>query len=99
LVAAGGLVFDAMTPQVVSVTVIYVSMVLIGIWFSRSEASLGIALLATPLIIVGYWITIPDGSPVWVGMMNRGLAVAGVWLTAVFVWHIRVVEQKLGAAD
>jgi two-component sensor histidine kinase len=27
--------------------------------------------------------------------MNRALAVGTVWMTAIFVWHIRVLEQKL----
>lgn len=28
------------------------------------------------------------------GRYHRGLSIASVWLTAVFVWHIRVLEQK-----
>jgi hypothetical protein len=94
LVAAGALIFDVLTPQVVSVTVGYVGLVLIGYWLPDPRAALALALLATPLIIVGHWISIPESTPEWQSWMNRGSSVGSVWLTAVFVWRIRVLEQK-----
>jgi two-component sensor histidine kinase len=96
MVAAGALAFDAVTPEVISVTLFYVAVVLIGFWFPQPKAALALGLLATPLIIIGYWITIPESEfswGGWEGVMNRGLSIATVWLTAVFVWHIRVLEQ------
>ena len=95
LVAAGAMIFDVMTPQVVSVTLFYVGVVLIGFWFPQSKAALALALLATPLIIVGYWMAIPEGRVVWEAWLNRSLSVCSVWLTAIFVWRIRVLQQKL----
>jgi len=104
VVAAGALAFDAVTPEVISVTLFYVAVVLIGFWFPQPKAALALGLLATPLIIVGYWITIPESELSWggwEGVMNRALSIATVWLTAVFVWHIRVLEQarKQGEAQ
>jgi PAS domain S-box-containing protein len=95
LAAAGALIFDALTPQVVSVTAVYVGLVLIGYWLPGPRAALALALLATPLIIIGQWISIPESTPEWQGWMNRGTSIGGVWLTAVFVWRIRVLEQKM----
>jgi PAS domain S-box-containing protein len=95
LVAAGALIFDALTPQVVSVTAAYVGLVLIGYWLPGPRAALALALLATPLIIIGQWMSIPETTPEWQGWMNRGSSIGAVWLTAVFVWRIRVLEQKL----
>jgi PAS domain S-box-containing protein len=95
LVAAGGLIFDALTPQVVSVTVFYVVLVLIGYWLPQPKAALALALLATPLVIIGHWVSIPEYTPEWQSWLNRGVSVGGIWLTAVFVWRIRVLEQKL----
>jgi PAS domain S-box-containing protein len=92
---AAALIFDAMTLQVVSVTLFYVSLVLIGFWFPQPKAALALALLASPLIIVGYWLAIPDSAPAWEGWINRGLSICSVWLTAIFVWYIRVLGQKL----
>src|SRR5262249_4503034 len=49
----------------------------------------------TPLIIIGHWISIPESTPELQSWMNRGISIGSVWLTAVFVWRIRVLEQKL----
>jgi PAS domain-containing protein len=99
LAAASGLIFDAMTPEIISVTLFYVSVVLVGYWFPQPNAALALALLATPLIIVGHWITIPGETPDWEAWLNRGLAVGTVWLAAAFVCYIRVLEQKLHASN
>lgn len=98
LAAAGGLIFDAMTPEIISVTLFYVSVVLVGYWFPQPKAALVLALLAAPLIIIGRWITIPNGVPDWEAWLNRGLSIGTVSLTAVFVWYIRVLEHKLQAS-
>jgi PAS domain S-box-containing protein len=95
LVAAGALIFDAFTPEVISVTAFYVGMVLIGYWLPQPKAALALALLATSLIIIGYWISIPESTLAWESWTNRGLSIGSVWLTAVFVWRIRILEQKL----
>jgi PAS domain S-box-containing protein len=97
LAAAGGLIFDAITLEIISVGLFYVGVVLVGYWFPQPKAALALALLATPLIIIGYWISIPSGAPGWEAWLNRSLAVGVVWLTAFFVWYIRILEQKLHA--
>jgi PAS domain S-box-containing protein len=95
LVAASGLVFDALTPRVVSVTMFYVGVVLVGFWLPQPKAPLALALLTTPLIIIGYWLSIPDPTPAWESWVNRGLSIGSVWLAAVFVWRFRILEKKL----
>jgi two-component sensor histidine kinase len=95
LVAAGGLAFDTVTPQIISVGIFYVGIVLIGFWFPKPKAALALALFATPLIVVGYWIAVPDNTPAWEAWLDRALTVGTVWMTAIFVWHIRVLEQRL----
>jgi PAS domain S-box-containing protein len=93
--AAGALIFDMFTPQTVSVTAVYVGLVLIGYWLHDKRSALALALLATPLIIIGHWISIPSDAPEWESWMNRGISIGSVWLTAVFVWRIRVLEREL----
>jgi PAS domain S-box-containing protein len=94
LVAAAGLILDASTPHVVSVTAVYVLLVLIGYWLPDPKAALALALLATPLIIIGHWISITDSTPEWEGWVNRGDTIGSVWLTAFFVWRIRDLERE-----
>jgi two-component sensor histidine kinase len=81
----------------IAVGLFYVAIVLTGFWFPKPRAALALALVATPLIIIGYWLTIPDNAPPWAAWTNRALAIGTVWLTAAFVMHIRVLEQKLQA--
>jgi hypothetical protein len=42
-----------------------------------------LALVATLLIIAGFWVTIPDEAPAWEAWLNRALAIGTVWMTAV----------------
>lgn len=93
--AASGLIFDALAPEIISVTLFYVSVVLVGYWFPQPKAALVLALLAAPLVIIGRWTTIPDGVPDSEAWLNRGLTICTVSMVAVFVWYIRVLEQRL----
>jgi PAS domain S-box-containing protein len=83
-----------LTPHVVSVTAVYVLLVLVGYWLPNPKAALALALLATLLIIIGHWISIPDSTPEWEGWVNRGDSIGSVWLTAFFVWRIRHLERE-----
>jgi two-component sensor histidine kinase len=95
LIAAGALMFDALTPEIISVGIFYVALVFLGFWFPEPKATLALGGLATLLTIVGHWITIPDNTPEWQGWLNRTLAVATIWLAAAFVWRIRTLENQL----
>jgi PAS domain S-box-containing protein len=95
LVAASALILEASTPQVISVTPGYVGLVLVGYWLPGPRAPLALALLATLLIVIGHWVSITENTSEWESWLNRGSSIAAVWLTAAFVWRIRVLEQKL----
>jgi PAS domain S-box-containing protein len=89
------MIFDAWTPQVVSVTAGYVGLVIVGYWLPQPKAALALALLATPLIIIGHAISPPSIASEWESWANRGDTIGSVWLTAFFIWRIRVLEQAL----
>jgi PAS domain S-box-containing protein len=89
------MIFDTLTPQSFSVTVIYVGLVLVGYWLRDPRSPLALALLATPLIIIGHWTSIPTSVPEWESWGNRGDTIGSVWLAAFFVWRIRVLEREL----
>ncbi len=95
LVAAGAMISDVLTPQSFSVTAVYVGLVLVGYWLRDPRSALALALLATPLIIIGHWTSIPDVVPEWESWANRGDTIGCVWLTAFFIWRIRVLELRL----
>lgn len=95
LIAIIGLFLDEVTPQMVSVGVFYVAAVLTGFWFPKRTAALALALLATFLIVVAYWITTPDPGTVLEAWTNRILTIGTVWLTSLFVWYIRALQARL----
>src|SRR5215467_4826949 len=95
LTGAAALIFDALTPQAVSVTAVYVGLVLVGYWLRDPRSALALALLATPLIIIGHWTSIPDIAPKWESWANRGDTIGSVWLAAFFIWRIRVLQREL----
>ncbi len=97
LIAIAGLLFDAATPQMVSSGTFYAGLVLFGAWFAHVRAALVLATIGTLLIIIGYWIAIPDEAPEWEAWSNRALEIATVWMTGMFVWRIRVLDQRLQA--
>jgi PAS domain-containing protein len=68
---------------------------LIGYGLRDPRSALALALLATPLIIIGFWTSIPDIAPTWESWANRSDTIGSVWLTAVFVWRIRTLDQEL----
>src|SRR5262249_4663085 len=43
----------------------------------------------------GHWTSIPSTVPEWESWANRASSIGAVWLTAVFVWRIRILEQEL----
>lgn len=95
LIAAAALLFDTMTSRVVAVDFFYVAILLVAFWYPSPKAPLILAPLASILIIVGLWLAIPDNVPMWENWLNRLSAIATVWLTALFVWYIRLLGQKL----
>jgi len=95
VIGACALIFDALTPQTVSVGIFYVGMILISFWFTQPRAAFALALLATFLIILGIWITIHDDTPMWVVLLDRLLSICTIWMAAVFVYHIHVLQQRL----
>ena len=51
LLGIGALMFDAMTPQIISVGLLYVGLVLLGFWHPNPRDVFALALVATLLII------------------------------------------------
>ena len=62
----------------------YIFFVLTGKLFPKREHTLLLALIATLLIVVGYYYS-PEGGLDWVVITNRVLAVFAIWLTALTV--------------
>ncbi len=91
---AAFLVFDLSLPLGVAGGVPYVALVLVGLWTPGQRYVLGLAAIATALIVLGYFYS-PSGGVAWVVLANRALAVFAIWITALLIAHRKQAEVQL----
>jgi PAS domain S-box-containing protein len=91
------LIIDASTPLGVNVPAFNVILVLAAIWMPWRSAAVVLAIVATLLTIIGYFISgVPDA---WVTshapVVNRCIAIVVVWVAAVLVMLQKATRQRL----
>jgi PAS domain-containing protein len=92
------LVFDVSVPLGVAGGVPYVALVILGIWFPERRYVFILAFIGTALAIVGYFVS-PEGGVQWVVLVNRGLAVFAIWVTAFLISYLKRKESALRASE
>jgi PAS domain S-box-containing protein len=98
LVIAGAiLALDAATPLGVADPMLYIVLVLAGLWSPRPAYSFILAAAATVLAVVGYYLSPPGGIP-WIGATNRVFAVFAVWVAAALVCRQKKIDVALRRA-
>lgn len=88
LLAAGVFVFDIVMPPGYAVPLLYLVVVLAGLWAPRMASALEFAGGATGLILVGVFVGARGGSPAQ-GVFNRAMAVAACWIAAAVITRER----------
>jgi len=85
---------DLTLPLGVAVPMAYVGPVLLTLWLSRHSDTLAAAAVSTVLTVCGALASPPEDAVLWIGVVNRSLAVAIVWTTAALVLlHKRAAED------
>lgn len=87
-------VVDISFPLGVAAPMIYVTPVLISLWSSRRRFTYLVAAGATVLTILGFFIPSPDGV-IWMGLLNRALALSMIWVTAVLVLLYKQAQEEI----
>ncbi len=77
---AGTFALDILFPLGVAAPMAYVAPVLISLWASRRRFTYLAGGGGTVLTILGYLISPLDGV-VWIGLLNRALALCMIWIT------------------
>jgi len=90
--AFGVFVFDLVMPLGFAGGVPYVVLVLLSLFSPRQRLAYPIAGISSCLTVLGYFLSPVGGIP-WVVLMNRGLALGVIWLTAVLVDRYRFATQ------
>jgi len=97
LIALAICILDTQFPLGVADGVLYVALVLIGLLARDHRLILGGAIAGTILGIFGFFIS-PPGAELWMVIVNRGLSIFVIWMTAYLcLWQQRS-EKKIQEA-
>ncbi len=96
-IALGLSIIDAATPTGVNAAAFNVILVLAAIWIPWRTAAVVLAMAATLLIVIGYFISdVPDA---WIAshtpVLNRGIAIVVVWIAAVLILIQKATRKRL----
>ena len=89
------LAFDLFCPLSVASGVLYVALVLIGLWSPWRYYVYLMAMLGSLLVVIGHYVS-PEGIH-WVDPVNRSLAIFVIWITAFLGIRIYDSEGNLRA--
>ena len=85
--ALASFTLDLITPLGIAGGVPYVLVVITGWWFKSRFVTLVLAFASTILIVLGYSFS-PAGGVGWIVLINRGYAIAAVWIVAILLLKI-----------
>jgi PAS domain S-box-containing protein len=94
VIAIGIFLFDIEMPLGVAVTALYGVVVMLGLFVRTPQYPLAASLVVTLLTVVGAWLS-PPGGDVLQGIVNRGLTLIGIWVTAWLVAGYTRVGREL----
>lgn len=94
ILATGIFAFDIEMPLGVAVTALYGVVVMLGLFVRMPQYPLGASLVVTLLTVTGAWLS-PPGGDVLLGIVNRGLTLIGIWVTAWLVAGYTRVGREL----
>ncbi|MFA5904656.1 MAG: hypothetical protein WC836_12040 [Desulfobacula sp.] len=86
-------IIDLFTPLGVADGVSYISVVLVSLWSTRKNFTLMVSVLSSILTIAGYYLS-PPGGELWKVLMNRGLALFAIWVTAFITLQRKAMDEK-----
>ncbi len=94
LLASAIFAFDLLLPLGVAAGVPYVALVLLGWRFKKPRSIYFLAAASSVLTITGYLLSAEGGSH-WMVLVNRGLALFVIWITAVLISEARSAQKAL----
>lgn len=87
--------FELLAPASIAVGVLYAPLVLFSIWFSPRYTPFVFAGIASALMLIGTIFLLNSEVPDRVALLNRGLSILAIWITAVFVYLQKINAEEL----
>lgn len=97
LLQVGVLVLDLLLPLGIAIGILYVAILLPGLWYPNARLTVGLALSGSLLTITGYFLS-PAPSPEiaeWEPIANRALAVLAIAIVAALTLRHRAIMAAL----
>ncbi|MBI2383417.1 MAG: hypothetical protein HYV18_05040 [Gammaproteobacteria bacterium] len=94
VVALAVFAFDLLSPRGVADGMVYVALVLLGLWLPWLWAPWALALVATLLTVAGYAWSEPFAEE-WIVVTNRALSLGVVWATGILCYLQKRTQQAL----
>ena len=86
-------IIDSLLPLGVGGGIPYILVILISLWAHRKQLPVYMAIAATVLTIIGFYLS-PTGSELWKVLTNRTLALIAVWLVAILSVQRRTLHEE-----
>ncbi len=83
---------DLSLPLGVAGGVPYIAVILVSLWFPKTQYIVNLGLICSVLVVVGYFFS-PDGGELWKVLFNRSLAIFAIWITVVLSIKWKLSEQ------
>ncbi|MCH8322184.1 MAG: PAS domain S-box protein [Proteobacteria bacterium] len=93
------LVFDLLTPLGIAAGVAYVPLVFCALWFKGRYVPYGFAALASILVVLGFFTSPDVGAAIERVLINRGLSLLAIWITALAIFAQKRTEVNLTASE
>lgn len=87
-------VIDLQLPLGVAGGVPYVIVILVSLWFQNKSYVIGLAMICTILVIIGFYAS-PIGGEAWKVLTNRALAIFVIWSVAILIIKWDITKKKL----
>ncbi len=81
---------DIATPLPLAAGVAYIPILFCSLWFRQPYMAFVLAAITSVLTLIGYYLSPPDDSVIWIAAANRTLTIGGLWFVALLVHMLRV---------
>ena len=85
------LISDLLLPLGIAEAVPYVAVVLISLRSPNKQDPFLVAIGCSVLTLLGYVLS-PEGAEAWIDVVNRGIAIFAIWVTAILAVQIKETD-------
>lgn len=99
LLAVTVFLLDIFVPLGIAVVALYSLIILISLLSGNSRVTLYTAVGCSTLLVSGIFITSPLHVPLWIVVLNRGLFLVVIWITAILGIRLEKAQRRLKMQD